>query len=148
WDGLLCEIAPTFSPVTDKVRWPRGLKWQCNAEKSQLKKARGITSLWADAVQQIPAGEWGCVYIAYTESMRGAIADARTQHLLDAVGNKKLYHRDSVRVPLTVIDRLYPQALGNGGLELIENVVPIAMDGYDFMLEDFPLRLFNVSPSD
>ena len=146
WDGLLCQIAPTFSPVTDKVRCPRGLKWRCDADKSLLKKARGLTSLWADAVRQIPAGEMGCVYIAYTESMRGAIADARTQHLLDTVQNKELYHRASVRVPLTVIDRLYPQALGNGGLELIESIVPMTLDGYDFMLEDFPLQAFNVTP--
>jgi hypothetical protein len=31
------------------------------------KKARGLTSLWAHAVQQIPNGEIGFVYIAYPE---------------------------------------------------------------------------------
>lgn len=147
WDGLLCQISPTYNPVVNKVSWPRGVKWRCDAGASVLKKARGLTSLWADAVRQIPAGEMGCVYIAYTEGMRAALADARTQHLIDTVRNKDLFHRDSVRVPLTVIDRLYPQALGNGGLELIESIIPMTMDGYDFMLDDWPLRVFTVAPS-
>lgn len=144
WDGLLCQISPTNAAWVNKVSWPRGMKWRCNADASLLKKARGLTSLWADAVQQIPAGEMGCVYIAYTEGMRSELADARTQHLLDSVQTKALYHRASVSVPLTVINRLYPQALGNGGVELIESVIPMTLDGHDFMVGDWPGRVFTV----
>ena len=110
-----------------------------------MKKARGLTSLWADAVRQIPTGEMGCVYIAYTEGMRGAIADARTQHLLDTVQNRDLFHRASVMVPLTVIGRLYHQALGNGGLELIESVIPVTLTDHEHMLEEFPTQVFHVN---
>jgi hypothetical protein len=147
WDGLLCQISPTNAAWINKVSWPRGMKWKCNADASLLKKARGLTSLWAEAVQQIPAGEMGCVYIAYTEGMRSELADTRTKHLLDSVQTKALYHRASVRVPLTVINRLYPQALGNGGVELIESVIPMTLDGYDFMVGDWPGRVFTVTGS-
>ena len=142
WDGLLCQIAPTNAAWINKVAWPRGMKWRCNTPASLLKKARGLTSLWAEAVQQIPTGEMGCVYIAYTEGMRSELADARTKHLLDSVQNKALYHRASVQVPLTFINRLYPQALGNGGVELIESVIPMTLNGYDFMVGDWPGRVF------
>lgn len=142
WDGLLCYIDPTFAPVVSQVSAPRCLKWRCDTEKSQLKKARGLTSLWADAVQQIPTGEMGCIYIAYTENMRASIADARTQHVLDTVLKRELYHRALVMVPLTIIDRLYPQALGDGGVEMIESVIPMTLDGCDHMLGDFPTNVF------
>ena len=144
WDGLLCRIDPTASPVASSVSLPRCLKWRCNTEKSRLKKARGMTSLWAEATKQIPTGETGCVYIAYTEGMRGELADARTQHLMDTVRNRELFHRASIRVPLTVVSRLYPQALGNGGLEIIESSIPIYMDGCQQILEDFPTQVFDV----
>lgn len=144
WDGLLCEVRPTFAPVASAVELPRCLKWRCNNEVSRLKKARGLTSLWADAVRQIPTGETGCVYIAYVEGMRPAIADDRTQHLLDTVAKRDLYHRANVQVPLTVVSRLYPQALGNGGLEMIESTIPMTLDGYDHMIEDFPTRVFHM----
>jgi len=147
WDGLYCQIEPTNSPVINKVSWPRGMKWRCDADRSLLKKARGLTSLWAEAVQQIPAGERGCVYIAYTEGMRGAIADARTQHLIDTVQERELFHKATVGVPLTVVDRLYPQSLGNGGIELIESAIPLTLDGFDFMLDDWPLQIFGVLPN-
>ena len=86
----------------------------------------------------------GCVYIAYTEGMGPKHADARTQHLIDSVLDRDLYHRSSIIVPLTVINRLYPQALGNGGLEMIESGIPLTMEGLDFMLSDFPTRVFHM----
>jgi hypothetical protein len=144
WDGMICQIDPNVGAVISQVSAPRCLKWRCATEASRLKKARGVTSLWGDAVQQIPTGEMGCVYIAYTEGMRPEHADARTQHLLDSVRNRDLFHRNSIVVPLTVINRLYPQALGNGGLELIENAIPMTLEGCDFMLADFPTRVFHM----
>jgi hypothetical protein len=141
---MICQIDPNGGAIISQVSAPRCLKWRCDAEASRLKKARGLTSLWGDAVQQIPTGEMGCVYIAYTEGMRPTHADARTQHLLDSARNRDLYHRNSVMVPLTVINRLYPQALGNGGLEMIESAIPMTSDGHDFMLADFPTRVFHV----
>lgn len=144
WDGMLCQIEPTSSPVISTVRWPRSLKWKCNTDVSRLKKSRGLTSLWADAAKQIPTGEMGCIYIAYTEGMRPEIGDARTQNLIDTVKNRDLFHRASIRVPLTVISRLYPQAFGDGGLEMIESTIPMTMNDFDHMLADFPTRVFHV----
>ncbi len=146
WDGLLCEIEPIRSPVVSDIRGARGLKWRYDCETARTKKARGLTSLWGGAVGQIPSGEMGCVYIAYTENMRTAHADARTQFLMDTVKKRDLFHRGTIRVPLTVISRLYPQPLGNGGLEMIESVVPMTLDEFDHILEDFPTQVFHVAP--
>ncbi len=146
WDGLLCEIEPVKSPVVSEIRGARGLKWRYDSETARTKKARSLISLWGDAVRQIPTGEMGCVYISYTENMRTAHADARTQFLLDAIKKRDLFHRGTIRVPLTVISRLYPQALGNGALEMIESVIPMTQVDYDHMLGDFPTQVFHIEP--
>lgn len=142
WDGLLCEIEPVNSPVVSEMRGARGLKWRYDSQTSRTKKARGLTSLWGDAVKQIPAGEMGCVYIAYSENMRAAHADARTEFLMDTVSKRDWFHRGTIRVPLAVINRLYPQPLGNGAMEMIESVIPITLDGFDHTLEDLPIKVF------
>ncbi len=147
WDGLLCEIEPIESPVVSEIRGARALKWRYDCETAKTKKARGLTSLWGDAVGQIPTGEMGCVYIAYTENMRAAHADARTQFLMDAVKKRDLFHRGTIRVPLTVISRLYPQPLGNGAPEMIESVMPLTLDEFDHMVKDFPTQVFHVKPT-
>lgn len=147
WDGLLCEVEPIKSPVVSEIRGARALKWRYDCEKARTKKARGITSLWGDAVGQIPAGEMGCIYIAYTENMRAAHADARTQFLMDTARKRDLFHRGTIRVPLTVVSRLYPQPLGDGVPEMIESVVPMTLDEFDHMVEDFPTQVFHVAPT-
>jgi hypothetical protein len=142
WDGLLCETGPTPHSVVTAAESPRCLKWKCNDENSKLKKARGVTSLWADAVKQIPTGEMGGIFIAYEESMRAELADLRTDHLRRTVSDRELHHRASVHVPWTLVSRLYPQAHGNGAPELIESSISLVQDGFEHLVGDFPTLVF------
>jgi hypothetical protein len=141
WDGLLCEVdAPPWIGV-ENFAVPLCLKWRSESEEALTKKARGVTSLWADAVRQIPDGEIGFVYIAYPEGSRAAVADARTRHILDHMGGK-LWHRWSVRVPVSVIIRLYGRSIGGGVPDLIESSVPGAQPGEEFWLGILPGTVF------
>jgi len=140
WDGLLCEVETPLAITVDTFRMPLCLKWRSESEEALTKKARGVTSLWANAVKQIPEGELGFVYIAYPEGARAALADARTRHILRAAS--EWWHRWSVQVPGTVIIRLYPRALGPGCPDLIESSLPGASKGQEFWLTKLPYRVF------
>ena len=120
---------------------PLCLKWRSEAEGAITKKARGVTSLWANAARQIPDGDIGFIYVAYPEGARPTLADARTQHILNA-GRYEYFHRWSVRIPATVVTRLYPRALGVGNPDLIENALAGATNGEEFWFEQLPTRVF------
>jgi len=141
WDGLLCEVEAPPGIDVDKFRLPLCLKWRSESEQALTKRARGITSLWANAVKQIPDGEIGFVYIAYPEGARPAIADARTRHILKYM-EKESWHRWSVRVPVTVISRLYARPVGAGCPDLIESSLPGAGKGQEFWLAKLPWMIF------
>src|SRR5579872_392920 len=140
WDGLLCEVEPPGQIAVELFTMPRCLKWRSVSEEAVTKKARGITSLWGDAVKQIPAGEIGFVYIAYHEGSRPAVADARTHHILEAGAD--LWYRWSIRVPLMFVSRLYPRSLGPGNPDLIESVLAGAAEGLESWLKKLPWRVF------
>jgi hypothetical protein len=140
WDGLLCEVEAPLQIDVKSFRMPRCLKWRSESEEALTKKARGITSLWADAVKQIPDGEIGFVYIAYPEGARAAIADARTRQIIKSMNES--WHRWSVRVPVTVISRLYPRPVGVGCPDLIESSLPGTTRGQEFWLTDLPKSIF------
>jgi hypothetical protein len=141
WDGLVCEVESPEEIIVERFKRPLCLKWRSESEEALVKKARGVTSLWADAVRQIPDGEIGFVYIAYPEGSRAAIADTRTRHILDYMG-KEAWHHWSVIVPVTVICRLFARAVGGGRPDLIENCLPGAQTGDEFWLTKLPLRVF------
>jgi hypothetical protein len=140
WDGLLCEVEPPPAVGVSKYRLPRCVKWRSESSEAMIKKARGIASLWADAVKQIPDGDIGFVYIGYPEGSRPAVADARTRHIMKSA--EEFWHRWSVRVPVTVISRLYPRALGPGSPDLIESAFPGVAQGQDHWLTKVPVRVF------
>ena len=141
WDGLLCEVDPLPSIRVELIARPLCLKWRSETEEALIKKARGVTSLWANAVRQIPDGDIGFIYIAYPEGARPTLADARTQHVLNA-GSDDFFHRWSVRIPATVITRLYARALGVGVPDLIENALAAAAKGEEFWFERLPGQVF------
>ena len=141
WDGLLCEVDPLPSIRVELIARPLCLKWRSEAEGAITKKARGVTSLWANAARQIPDGDIGFIYVAYPEGARPTLADARTQHILNA-GRYEYFHRWSVRIPATVVTRLYPRALGVGNPDLIENALAGATNGEEFWFEQLPTRVF------
>lgn len=140
WDGLLCEVEPPTRIRVKEFRLPFCLKWRSDSAEAVTKKARGVTSLWASAAKQIPAGEVGFVYIAYPEGQRGELADARTRDILAT--SSELWHRWSIRIPVTVIGRLYARPLGPGVPDLIESALPGVSPGEEHWLAQLPGRVF------
>jgi hypothetical protein len=136
WDGILCEVESPPAMLLYTAKSPRCLKWASLSPDAILKKSRGVTSLWGDAVRQISDGEMGFVYISYTEGSRPELADARTQYIKDKA--TEWYHRWSVMVPLTIINRVYPLSSGPGMPDLIENVIPLPQEGDEHFLQSFP----------
>jgi hypothetical protein len=141
WDGLVCEVEDPSGIIVERAKSPLCLKWRSESAEALTKKARGITSLWAKAVKQIPDGEVGFVYIAYPEGAREPLADARTSYIVEYMG-KNLWHRWSVLIPVTVVIRLYARAVGAGCPHLIENALAGAQTGEEFWLKLFPSRVF------
>ena len=70
WDGLLCEVEAPWRIEVNSFRAPICVKWRSESETALTKKSRGISSLWTNAVKQIPPGEIGFIYIAYPEGSR------------------------------------------------------------------------------
>ena len=140
WDGLLCEVEPPEQLLVDNARAPISFKWASIGETAMTKKARGVTSLWASAVRQIPSGESGLVYIAYPEGARPRVADRRTEFIgKTAYG---WFHRWHVTIPLTVINRLYARPLTDGRPDLIENSMRLVSPGFEDASLDYPLGVF------
>lgn len=140
WDGIVCEVEPMQSIAVELFKKPLCLKWRSESEEALKKKTRGITSLWADGVKQIPDGEIGFIYIAYPEGARPAIADTRTRDILEAATD--VWHRWSVRVPLMLVNRLYVRSIGAGKPDLIENVLVGAAEGEEFWQKELPWQIF------
>jgi hypothetical protein len=145
WDGLLCQVEPPQRNLATSFKNPICLKWRSESREALTKKARGITSLWADAAKQIPAGDVGFVYVAYPEGARETNADARTRNILESA--ETWWHRWSVRIPLVVIARLYARPLGDGLPDFIESVLPATAGGEEFRLARFPTRVFTLLPA-
>jgi hypothetical protein len=97
------------------------------------------------ATQQIGAGDMGFVYIAYTEGNRDELADARTREIQTAC--ERWVHRWSIRVGATMVNRLYPRALGCGMPDLIESTMPIVAPGDDYFLGIVPSCVIVPAPS-
>jgi hypothetical protein len=140
WDGLLCEVESPSSIAVELFMKPLCFKWRSESEEALLRKTRGITSLWGDAVKQIPDGEIGFIYIAYPEGARATIADARTREILRA--GSDLWHRWSVRAPLMFVSRLYARSVGPGMPDLIESVLVGTAKGQEVWQKKLPWRIF------
>ena len=144
WDGISCEIDEANSHVVTRVKNPRALRWVSRSPDALTKKARGVTSLWGKAMQQVPPGDMAFIYIAYPEVNRREAADARTQDIMDACG--RWTYRWSRSIGTTVINRLYPRSLGTGVPDLIESAIPLAPEG-DGTIEDIvPSCVFTPPP--
>jgi hypothetical protein len=79
WGGLYCDVEQPSEIMAGSFRSPPGLKWKCINPTAILKKSRGVSSPWNEAIKQVASGEIGFVYIAYPEGFREEIADARTK---------------------------------------------------------------------
>ncbi|HEX6177002.1 MAG TPA: hypothetical protein VF057_01485 [Thermoanaerobaculia bacterium] len=140
WDGIVCESDPPASLVVERVRGPRALRWVSRSETAVQKKARGITSLWADAMLQIPGGDMGFIYVAYPEVNRAEIADARTREIMEA--SARWTHRWQIALGTSVVNRLYPRSKGCGVPDFIESAMPLAPNGDEYFVDLVPTRVF------
>jgi hypothetical protein len=140
WDGILCEVDSPDHILVESFRSPLCLKWRSDSPKALAKKSRGVTSLWGSAIKQIPPGELGFVYIAYPEGNRPAVADARTRNVIQAM--EESWHDWFVRIPVTVISRLYPRPVGVGNPDLIESALPGAAKNQEHWLTRVPYVIF------
>jgi hypothetical protein len=140
WDGIICEVEPPEDILVESFRLPLCLKWRSDSSKALEKKSRGIASLLGSAIKQIPPGELGFVYIAYPELNRPALADSRMRNIMRAL--EGWWYEWYVRVPVTVINRLYPRPMGVGNPDLIESAVPAAAKGHEHWLTYLPRLVF------
>jgi hypothetical protein len=116
WDGLVCVGMDQRDPST-----PFALKWRTVLEPIPPAQARGVGSLIAEGTMQVPYGEMGVLYVAYEEGAPIRLADARTKHLQETCD--KFWHEGGVVIPLVVVDRLYPRAVGDGRVDFVESAV-------------------------
>jgi hypothetical protein len=140
WDGLLCQVQAPSQLEVSIFTMPICLKWASQSKPALEKKQRGIKSLWADAIKQIPDGDIGFVYVAYPEGSRPTIADGRTRYIRDTMA--EVWHRWTVRVPVTIINRLYPRPVGTGAPDLIESTLHGVQPGEEHWLSNLPSLIF------
>ena len=141
WDGIIAEVESPPRFLVKHVRSSRCIKWKSLSKEASIKKARGVTSLWAKATEQIPPGEMGIIYICYPEVNRIDIADDRTQNIQESL--EKWFHRWGIIVPLVMVNRIYPRPLEAGLPDLIENTLVIEMPDLDSGLSDkYPSNVF------
>jgi len=100
-----------------------------------------VSSLFEDALRQVPDGEMGIVYLAYEEMAREEVANARTRRIMTEM--EAWAHRWGIVVPLIIVNRLYPRPLGVGQPDMIDSALPFAPEdiGSSF-LENFPALIF------
>lgn len=140
WDGIICEVDQPGSIIVSEYYSPLCLKWRSESEEAIAKKARGVISLWGAAINQIPDGRLGFIYLAYPEGARPAIADARTENVQRSL--EQSWHRWGIRVPVTVVTRLYPRAIADGLPDLIENSLLGTSKGYEIWAKKVPGMIF------
>ena len=141
WDGLVCSVDPPRRVVVDSAASPCCLRWRCSNPETARKRDRGVSSLFEDALKQVPDGEMGIIYLAYEETAREEVANARTRRI---IGEMQAWgHRWGIVVPLIIVNRLYPRPLGVGQPDIIDSALPFApKDVGNSFLGDFPARVF------
>ena len=143
-DGI-CAIAKNSQiPVVDRAELPLLMKWTSNSEAALEKKLQTVKNLWIEAVDQIPTGEAGLIYLAYEEGHRPLLADKRTDALRALV--KDIYFkRRGIVMPMTVVSRLLPNVVAEGRPDFIESTIPLVdgdQDDFQYWTEEMPTRVF------
>jgi hypothetical protein len=141
FDGLICRVANALEPVVDSAERAVALLWSNVSAQALKKRSWGPMSAVTEALDQIPTGDFGIVYVAYQEGAREEMADSRTFGFADWL--KEIRHREEIRVPVCKLVRLYPRALGDGAPDLIESTVQFLADYSDTVLPTlFPSTVF------
>lgn len=143
WDGLICKIDTPAAAVIDQVRSPIGLAWRVVADAAIIKRSRAPIGLFSKAVTQIPRGEFGLVYLAYTEGGRSDVADNRTQAFMERIRDWE--HDAGVRIPAAFLVRQYPFPTGHGNPDVVESTVKLLNHegrGDDWIFREYPAAIF------
>ncbi len=141
WDGLCCSIGNAQDMFMDQVEAPVGLLWTNESAAAKHRRMWSPINLFGSAVDQIPPGSFGAIYIAYVEGTRAEIADQRVHRYAERI--KDWEHSGRIRVPISFLDRLYPRALGEGIPDLIDSGLRFCSSFCDpSLLDDFPAAVF------
>ena len=144
FDGICAVDTNNRSPVATRAELPFLMKWTSNSQAAIERKMQTVLNLWVEAVNQIPTGEAGLIYVTYEEGHRPYLADARTDAIRDLV-ESIYFKRRAICVPMTVISRIYPNAVREGRPDLIENAIPLVdgdEDDYDYWSQKMPTLIF------
>ena len=144
FDGI-CAVAENNSyPEVERAELPFLLKWTSSSTAALARKLQTIRNLWVEAVDQIPTGEMGLIYLAYEEGHRPSLADARTDAVRELATTVYFKGRPIV-VAMTVISRLFPNVTHEGRPDFIESTIPLAgggWDNYNYWTQEMPTRVF------
>ena len=146
FDGICVVAANDRFPEVERAELPLLLKWASNSPGALQRKLQTIKTLWKEAVDQIPTGEAGLIYLAYEEGHRPSLADARTDAIREIVSTI-YFERKAISVPMTVISRLYPNVVLEGRPDFIESTIPLAegeWDNYNFWTQEMPTSVFTL----
>jgi hypothetical protein len=142
WDGICCSVDAKGEPEMDQAISPIALIWRNDSEKGLKKRSWAPINLFSKASLQIPPGEFGIVYVNYIEGARAEVANMR----LDAYASRlrEFEHSDKIRIPISLLVRLYPRTLGHGQPDLIESSVQYlsGLYGDKELFDFFPSMIF------
>jgi hypothetical protein len=141
WDGLCCWIGNARALTMSYVEEPFGLVWNNTSEAAIRKRTWAPTNLFGGAMDQIPPGEFGIIYVAYCEGAREEVADLRVNAFIERIGMWE--HAGNIRIPISFLCRLYPRPLAHGAPDLIESSIQLR-SGVDegVLFKEFPTTIF------
>jgi hypothetical protein len=141
-DGIVCQVDPPDSIFVNSAKRPLALTWNSDGPQSIRRRSRSVAALFGQAVHQMPAGSVGIVYVAYNEGNREDVADERVRLAKERL--KEWTHEWHIRVPIALVNRLIPRALGNGAPDLVETAIRVESSTYgsSAWFADFPSTVF------
>ena len=141
WDGFLMLVSSQYGPFAESVRMPLCVRWRLENPADETALARNVVRHLSEAIQQIPPGEAGILYIGFLDSLRPAIADRRTEVIIDSIPEFG-HTKRSVIAPMAEINRLYPHVMDHGMPGLIESAIPATQDKERMLHRYFPTLVF------
>lgn len=141
FDGIVCQSLSTVGLTTDVVSEPIAIRWRSRSLQALRKKQRAIGAMLGNAVEQIPVGELGIVYLCYQEGSAGEIADERSRRIQEEFSGWN--HKGGIWIPAIFINRVYARALEEGMPDLIENVIQMKPKSeHPRIFQLFPAQVF------
>ena len=140
-DGLVCRVDPPPGRLVDRATRPLGLSWTSTGTESVRARARPLSSLFAKAVQQYPAGSVGITYLAYEDGGRPDVSDERVRFIL--AGMKETELRRPVHLPAVFVNRLVARLFDHGAPDVVENALQLAdSHGGEAWIDEFPSTVY------